>query len=175
MVRDLGMDMYTLLYLKRIFNKDLLYTTWNSVQCYSATRMRGSLRENEYMYIRMAESLHCSPETITILLMRYTTVENEKFKLKKKKNKSSKIYDIVQFPRYLNIISQCPKYSTTLSRQLFIKRSELVELYYIKNIAVQNAIANFRQLQIISENRIQVQVTGFFLSSLCHICSEIFL
>ena len=77
--------------------------------------MRGSLRENEYMYIRMAESLHCSPETITILLMRYTAVENKKFKLKKK-NKSSKNYDIVQVPRYLYIISQCPKYSTTLSR-----------------------------------------------------------
>ena len=88
MVRDLGMDMCTLLYLKRIFNKGLLYTIWNSAQCYSATWMRGSLRENEYMYIRMAESLHCSPETITILLMRYTAVENKKFKLKKKTNQA---------------------------------------------------------------------------------------
>jgi len=31
-----------------------------------------------------AESLHCSPETIKILLIGYTTIENKKFKLKKK-------------------------------------------------------------------------------------------
>ena len=29
-VREFGMDMYTLLYLKWITNKDLLYRTWNS-------------------------------------------------------------------------------------------------------------------------------------------------
>ena len=97
--RELETDMYTLLYLKGIFNKDLLYSTWNSAQCYLATWMRGSLGENEYMYKCMAESLHCSPETITILLMRYTPVKNKKFKLKKKK--LSKNYDIVQVPRYL--------------------------------------------------------------------------
>ena len=34
--RELGMDMYTLLYLKRTNNKDLLYSTWNSVHCYVA-------------------------------------------------------------------------------------------------------------------------------------------
>ena len=28
------MDTYTLLYLKWITNKDLLYSTWNSAQCY---------------------------------------------------------------------------------------------------------------------------------------------
>ena len=32
----------------------------------------------------MAESLHCSPETITSLLISYTSTENKKFKLKKK-------------------------------------------------------------------------------------------
>ena len=30
-----------------------------------------------------AESLHCSPETIKILLISYTLIENKKFKLKK--------------------------------------------------------------------------------------------
>ena len=35
-VREFGMDMYTLLYLKWITDKDLLYTTRNSVQCYMA-------------------------------------------------------------------------------------------------------------------------------------------
>ena len=33
-VKDLGKIMYTLLYLKWITNENLLYSTWNSVQCY---------------------------------------------------------------------------------------------------------------------------------------------
>ena len=33
-IRDFGKVMYTLLYLKWITNKDLLYSTWNSAQCY---------------------------------------------------------------------------------------------------------------------------------------------
>ena len=33
-VREFGMDMYTLLYLKWITNKELLFGTWNSAQCY---------------------------------------------------------------------------------------------------------------------------------------------
>ena len=40
-VREFGMDMYTLLYLKRITNKDLLFSTWNSAQCYVAAWMGG--------------------------------------------------------------------------------------------------------------------------------------
>ena len=32
-VRELGVDVYTLLYLKWINNKDLLYSTENSAQC----------------------------------------------------------------------------------------------------------------------------------------------
>ena len=36
-VREFGIDMYTLLYLKWISNKDLLvHSTWNSAQCYVA-------------------------------------------------------------------------------------------------------------------------------------------
>ena len=45
------MDMYTVLYLKRITNKDLLYCTWNSVQCYVAALMERSLEENGYIYM----------------------------------------------------------------------------------------------------------------------------
>ena len=37
--REFGMDMYTLLYLKWITNKDLLYSMWNSAQCYVAAWM----------------------------------------------------------------------------------------------------------------------------------------
>ena len=40
-VREFGMDMYPLLYLKWITNKVLLYSTGNSVQCYVAARMEG--------------------------------------------------------------------------------------------------------------------------------------
>jgi len=38
-VRGLGMDRYTLLYLKWITNKTLLYSTGNSAQCYVAAWM----------------------------------------------------------------------------------------------------------------------------------------
>ena len=40
-VREVGMDRYTLLYLKWIITTDLLYSTGNSAQCYVAARMEG--------------------------------------------------------------------------------------------------------------------------------------
>ena len=40
-VREFGMLMYTLLYLKWIINKDLLYSTRNSTECYVAAWMGG--------------------------------------------------------------------------------------------------------------------------------------
>ena len=40
-VREFGIDMYTLLYFKWITNKDLLYSTGNSAQCYVAAWMGG--------------------------------------------------------------------------------------------------------------------------------------
>ena len=49
-VREFGIDMYTLLYLKWITNKDLLYTTGNSGQCYVVARMEGESGEE---WIRM--------------------------------------------------------------------------------------------------------------------------
>ena len=51
-VWEFGMDTYTLLYLKWITNKDLLYSTRNSVQCCVAAWTEvGSLGENGYMYM----------------------------------------------------------------------------------------------------------------------------
>ena len=38
-VREFGMYMYTLLYLKCITNKDLRYRVWNSAPCYEAAWM----------------------------------------------------------------------------------------------------------------------------------------
>ena len=40
---------HTVLYLKWITNKDLLYSTWNFAQSYVPAWMRGSLGENVYM------------------------------------------------------------------------------------------------------------------------------
>ena len=40
-IGDFGKVMYTLLYLKWITKKDLLYSTWNSAQCYVAAWMGG--------------------------------------------------------------------------------------------------------------------------------------
>ena len=42
------MDMYTLLYLKRITNKVLLYSTWNSAYCYVAGWIGGEF-EGEWI------------------------------------------------------------------------------------------------------------------------------
>ena len=49
-VREFGMDMYTLLYLKWMTNKDLLYSTGDSAQCYVAAWMGGGLGEDGFMY-----------------------------------------------------------------------------------------------------------------------------
>ena len=49
-VREFGMDMYTVLYLKWITNKDLLYNTWNSAQCHVAAWMGGEFGE-EWIHV----------------------------------------------------------------------------------------------------------------------------
>ena len=51
MVREFGIDLYTLLYLKWITNEDLLYCTRNSAQCYVAAWMGGEFGEERYMYM----------------------------------------------------------------------------------------------------------------------------
>ena len=43
MVRGLGKVMYTRKHLECITSKGLLYSTWNSAQCYMAARMGGGL------------------------------------------------------------------------------------------------------------------------------------
>ena len=73
---EFGTDMYTLLYLKWITNKDILNSTWNSAQCYVAAWLRGEFRGEWMQCICMAESLGCLPETVTILLIGYTPIQN---------------------------------------------------------------------------------------------------
>ena len=77
-VKELRMDMATLLYLKWITNKDLLYSIWNSAQHYVAAWMGGEF-DGEQIHVCTAEPLPCSPVTITTLLIGYTPVQNKKF------------------------------------------------------------------------------------------------
>ena len=54
-VREFGMGMYTLLYLKWKTNKDLLYSTGNFAQCYVAAWMGGEFEEewiHVYVWLR---------------------------------------------------------------------------------------------------------------------------
>src|SRR5574337_463747 len=67
-VGDFRKVMYTLLYLKWITNKDLLYSTCNSTQCYVPAWM-GRVWGTMDTCICMAKSPHCPPETITTLLI----------------------------------------------------------------------------------------------------------
>ena len=53
------MDMYTMLYLKWITNKDLLYSTGNSAQCYMSAWMRGEFG-GEWIHVYVW--LSCSAE-----------------------------------------------------------------------------------------------------------------
>ena len=48
MVKEFGMDMYTLLYVKWKTNKALLRSTGNSAQCYVVAWMGGVVGENRY-------------------------------------------------------------------------------------------------------------------------------
>ena len=50
-VREFGMDMYTLLYLKWTTNKVLLNSPWNSAQFYGAAWIGVEFGENGYMYL----------------------------------------------------------------------------------------------------------------------------
>jgi len=75
------MAMYTLLNLKWITNKDLLYSTWDSAQYHVAAWMvRGICGGGMDTCVCVAESLCCSPETVIAVLIGYTPIQNKKFK-----------------------------------------------------------------------------------------------
>ena len=71
-------DGVCLLYLKWITNKDLLYSTWNSAQCYVAAWMGGGFGGEWIPVYMMAESLRCPPEAIAILLISCIPIQNKK-------------------------------------------------------------------------------------------------
>ena len=76
-VREFGIDMYILLYLKRLTNKDLLYSTGNSAQCYVAGWMGGSLGEEQihiyilYIYIYIYIYIWLSRFTVHLKLSQH--------------------------------------------------------------------------------------------------------
>ena len=55
-----------------------VYSTWDSARCYVASWMVWGRRGKMDTCVYMAEFLHCSPETITTLLMCYTLIQNKK-------------------------------------------------------------------------------------------------
>ena len=64
--REFGIDMYTLLYLKWVTNKALLYSTGNSAQCYVAVWMGGeSGREYICKYMVRKQQLELDMEQHT--------------------------------------------------------------------------------------------------------------
>ena len=78
-VRESGMDVDTLLCLTRRTSKDLLDSTGNSSQCHVAAWMGGEFGGMDTCTCT-AECLHCPPETITTVLISYTSIENKKLK-----------------------------------------------------------------------------------------------
>ena len=50
----------------------------------------GSLRENGYMSMYMTEPLCCPSQTVTTLLIGYTSVQNKKLKKKQNRKKEKK-------------------------------------------------------------------------------------
>ena len=73
-VRKLGIDIYMLLYLKWLTDKDLLCSIGNSAQCYLAAWMEGEFG-GEWIHVHVGLS---PPETITTLLIGYTPIQNKK-------------------------------------------------------------------------------------------------
>ena len=81
-VKHFGKVMYTRLYLKWITNTDLLYSTWNSAQCYVPAWMGGRFG-GERIYVCLSLfTVHLILSTI--LLIGYTPIQNIFLKLPKK-------------------------------------------------------------------------------------------
>ena len=73
MVKEFGINMYILLYLKWITNKDLLYSTGNSAQCYVAAWMGGESGE-EWIHVYVWLSPFTVHLKLSLLLISYTPI-----------------------------------------------------------------------------------------------------
>ena len=110
MVREFGMDMYTLLYLKWITNKDLLYSTWKSAQGYVPAWMGGEF-EGERIYRCVWLGPFAVHLKLTILVTSYTPVQSKWFLKNKKKEEDSSlppgIQAMVKLPQAWNCSAFC--------------------------------------------------------------------
>ena len=94
-VREFGMDTYTLLYLKWMTNKNLLYSTGNSAQCYVAAWMGGEFGgEWVHVYVWLNPfAVHLKPSHC--LWISCTPTQNKVFK--------KKVCSVL----YVNIVMNC--------------------------------------------------------------------
>ena len=83
-VREFGMGVYTVMYLKQIIPRTYCVAQGTLLNVRCQPGWEGSLGEKGYMCTCMAESLPCSPETVTRLLISYIPKQNKRFKVKKK-------------------------------------------------------------------------------------------
>ena len=64
---EIGIGTYTLLYIKEITNKDLLYSSGNSTQYSVMTFMGEESKKRQDICICITDSLCCTPDTNTTL------------------------------------------------------------------------------------------------------------
>ena len=79
---EFGINIYILLYLKGITNKDLLYSTWNSAQCCVAAWMGGGCWK-EWIHV----DVWLNPFTIHLKLSQYCYLAIPQYKIKSLKEK----------------------------------------------------------------------------------------
>ena len=72
-VREFGIDMFKLLNLNWIMNKDLLCSTGTSAHCYGAA-WTGREFGGEWIHVCVWLSLCCVPKIITMLLIDHTPI-----------------------------------------------------------------------------------------------------
>ena len=65
--QESGVNIYTLLYIKQITNKVLLYSTENYAQYFTITYKGKNMRNDICVYAYKAETLCCTPEANTAL------------------------------------------------------------------------------------------------------------
>ena len=65
--QELGINRYTLLYIKEKNNKAVLYSRGNYIHCLIITHSGKNLKKNMYIHVCKTELLCCSLETTTAL------------------------------------------------------------------------------------------------------------
>ena len=78
-VREFGIDMYTLLFLKWITDKDLLYSTVNFVQCYMVA-WKGGEFGGKWIHV----CVWLSPFVVHLKLSKHDQLVILQYKIKKK-------------------------------------------------------------------------------------------